>query len=137
MVRSYRTCEARGDYFTNYRHHERSFSSLPYHHLIQEHVPLLSEEEALSFGPCQWIRFTISWPTVTGTVSCQTASTITLAIIFANTTAATSLPMVCTYSPIWTVGITISSTSSCPFHDCHCRRRIVSLWRQNKRSYTQ
>jgi hypothetical protein len=63
------------------------------------------------------------------TVSHQLAFAITLTITSGKTTVAACRPMVCTYSPIRTVIITISSTSSCTFHERHRRRRIVPLWR--------
>jgi len=54
-----------------------------------------------------------------------------------TTTVAACLPMVCSCSPIRTVAITISSIWSCAFHDCHCHRRIVPLWRLCTRLSTQ
>src|SRR5258708_37466979 len=81
--------------------------SLPYHRIIH-HVPLLSEEEAQPF---------------------QIAIAITLPIPSATISLTTCPPMVCACSAIWTIALTISSTPSCAFHDCYCRRRKFSLWR--------
>jgi hypothetical protein len=106
--------------------------SLPYHPLVQEHAPLLSSKEEASqgpfhLGPCQWTRL-ISGCSA-GTVSHQLAIAITLTITSGKTTVAACRSMVCTYSSIPTVAITISLKCSCTFRDCHRRRRIVPLWR--------
>jgi hypothetical protein len=98
--------------------------------LIQEHVLLLSEEALrgpFPLGPCQWTRFISGYSAAA--VSHQLPIAITLAITSGNTKVAACLPLVYTCSPIRTVVITISSTCPCAFHECHRRRRIVSLWR--------
>src|SRR6267154_4156288 len=98
----------------------------PCHHLIQEHVLLFSEEEALRgpfhLSPCQWTPF-ISAAAVSHRLA------ITIAITSRKTTAAAYLLMVCPCSPIGTVTITISSKCSCTFYECLRSRRIVPLWR--------
>ena len=109
-----------------------AFSSLPYHHLIQEHA-LLFSEETLSFhwhlGACQWTCLISGFPA--GAISHQLAIAFEAALptTSGKTTVTASLPMVCTCSPIRTVAITISSKCSCTFHECYRRQRIVSFWR--------
>ena len=106
--------------------------SPPYHHWIQEYV-LLSDEEAPSTSPPQWTSLISGYsaPAVSSSHLLAIAITITLAITSRKTTVAACLHMVCTCFAIWTVtvAITISSTVSCSFHECHRCRRIVSFWR--------
>ena len=85
------------------------FGSLLYYHLIYEHV-LLSEEAP--FQSCE------AHPLARG--------------IHSESTAAACLHMVCTYSSIRTVAITISSKLSYTNRDCDCDgrgRRVTPLWR--------
>ena len=109
-----------------------AFTSLPYHHLIQENVLIPSEEleEALKspfcLGPCEWTHVISSYSAATVTHQLAIATTLT---ITSGTTVAACPPMVCTYSLIRTVSITIPSIWSFTYHEGHRRRRIVPLWR--------